>query len=295
MTYIRSVPSLAIAVLVAGLQLASYADAPGSGSAGCNAIFGQCLVKVVRPPLLGRDPRPSQNDGGGEATGGGGSDPSCVKTLLLPQPPKSDPVFVGRTKGSIYTGPLCRDGKLVSFVPVWSWSPVEPPAPVVTPAELARRALATVKVPKPLVHRSPPETARDGGVPYTWVNLWTWFWTDPGPWNKPPSATATLAGVSATVTLTPQSLVIKPDDGRAEITCRGPGRAWTKADGNEPPSDGGCGYRFSEVSDAVSPTVFIRWDVTWTGTGGAAGTLPRMTTQTVLPSFRVEQIQVVNR
>jgi hypothetical protein len=38
----------------------------------------------------------------------------------------------------------------------------------------------------------------------------------------------------------------------------------------------------------------IDWAVTWTGSGGASGTLPVMTTQSS-SAFAVEQIQVVTR
>jgi hypothetical protein len=40
--------------------------------------------------------------------------------------------------------------------------------------------------------------------------------------------------------------------------------------------------------------VTVEWAVTWTGSGGAGGSLPTMTTQ-ASSTFAVEQIQVVTR
>ncbi len=281
-------------VLVLALQYPAHADGPGDGQVGCDPVAGDCDVHLAKPPTAG-GLRPGNPGPVGRRGAGGGPDPKCAKRLLKPQPAKSDPIWNGHKTGSILVGPLCRDGKVVSLVPVWSWSPTGPPEPEITPAELAQRALASVKVPKPRVHRSPSEALRDDGLPYTWVNVWTWFWTDPGPWTNLPAATATLGVASATVTLTPTELMFDPGNGAAVETCRGPGRPWTPADGNASPGHGGCAYRFRSVSEAVSSTVSIRWDVSWTGSGGAGGTLPAMTTQALLPVFKVEQAKVVNR
>ena len=285
------VPSAVLLVLA--LLVPARADGPEGGPVGCSPVFGNCDVSVVSPPKDGEEHTKPSLPASKRHTGR--ADPACLRKQLTPQPPKSDPAWNGHTTGSILVGPLCRDGKVVSLVPVWSWSPTGPPEPVITPAELAQRALASVKVPKPRVHRSPSEALRDDGLPYTWVNVWTWFWTDPGPWTNLPAATATLGAASATVTLTPTELMFDPGNGAAVETCRGPGRPWTPADGNASPGHGGCAYRFRSVSEAVSSTVSIRWDVSWTGSGGAGGTLPAMTTQALLPVFKVEQAKVVNR
>lgn len=168
-----------------------------------------------------------------------------------------------------------------------------PTLPVVTPAMLAQRAYSLLRLPKPTIERSPLATNSDQGRPYTWVNLWTWFWTDPATFT-PRSRTASAGAISATATATPIALVYDPGTGDTPVTCPGPGRPWRESDGDTAPSGGGCGYTYLHVSDSVTATVTIQWRVTWTGSNGQAGTLPVLLTS-ASSSFMVEQIQAVNR
>ena len=168
-----------------------------------------------------------------------------------------------------------------------------PTLPVVTPAMLAQRAYSLLRLPKPTIERSPTATNSDHGRPYTWVNLWTWFWTDPATFT-PRSRTASAGAISATATATPVALVYDPGTGDAPVTCPGPGRPWQEPDGDAAPSGGGCGYTYLHVSDSVTATVTIQWRVTWTGSNGQTGTLPVLLTS-ASSSFMVEQIQAVNR
>ena len=46
---------------------------------------------------------------------------------------------------------------------------------------LAQQAYGELTLPKPVAKRSPDEGNSDpqyGGQPYTWVNLWTWVWSE---------------------------------------------------------------------------------------------------------------------
>ena len=169
-----------------------------------------------------------------------------------------------------------------------------PPPPPPDPAVLAQQAYGELTVPDPVAKRSPDENNSDpqyGGLPYTWVQLWTYVWA--GEWQSY-ARTVALRGVSATVTATPTALVFDPGDGAAPVTCDGPGRPWTPADGSDPPSRGGCGYMYRAVTPngPLTATTSIRWSVAWTSNVGAGGTFPVLTTQSA-SSFLVEQIQVV--
>ena len=165
--------------------------------------------------------------------------------------------------------------------------------PVVTAEQLAREARDRLVLSRPVVHRSPVETNDYQGEPFTWVNLWTWFWTDAGTY-QPLTQTVSAGPVSATVVATPVGLLFDPGDGGDAVRCPGPGRPWTDADSNAAPVSG-CGYQYRHVSDlAVTSRLGILWRVTWTGTGGTGGTLPTMETITDAP-LRVLQVQVVNR
>jgi len=169
-----------------------------------------------------------------------------------------------------------------------------PPPPPPDPAVLAQQAYTELTVPKPAARRSPPETNSDpdnGGLPYTWVGWHTWVWVND--W-QPLQRTVDLRGVSATVTATPTSLVFDPGNGDAAMSCAGPGRPWTEADGNQPPTGGGCAYMYRSVTPdgPLTARTGITWSVAWTSNTGAGGTFPALNTATT-SSFLVEQIQVV--
>jgi hypothetical protein len=160
-----------------------------------------------------------------------------------------------------------------------------------SPAKLAQRAAASFQLPLPSGHRSPSESLRYKGVPYTWVNLWTYFWTDAAMWRLL-SATARAGGVWAQVVARPVSLTFDPGDGSPAVSCAGPGHPWVNADGNDAPADG-CGFRYRDVTDGtVTSTQTITWQLTWTGSGNTSGTLAQRTTSTS-GQLRVMQIQVV--
>jgi len=196
------------------------------------------------------------------------------------------------TKGT-YNYRYCSDGT-VGFV--WVPNPgagAAPGAPTVTPAQLAQQASKQLPLSHPTIRRSPSQDLRYQGDPYTWVNLWTWFWTDPASY-KPLTQTVSLGGVSATVTAKPVGLLFDPGDGSNPVRCDGPGRVWTDADGKAAPSSG-CGFEYTHVTNGTVLTrVTILWQVSWSGSGGAGGVLPQLRTEATAP-LRVLQAQVVNR
>jgi hypothetical protein len=162
-----------------------------------------------------------------------------------------------------------------------------------TSAVLAQQAYGLLQLPSPTIERSPDAANSDHGIPYTWVNLWTWFWTDPATFTAK-ARTVSAGAISATATATPTALIFDPGTGDAPVTCPGPGRPWQTADGNGAPTGGGCGYMYRHISTSVTTTVSIRWTVTWTGSNGETGQLPPLTT-VASSTFAVEQVQVVNR
>jgi hypothetical protein len=300
-----------VAVLVP-LNAAPGRAAPrADGSVYCNPITNKCRVTVDIPG------RPGVSGGTGQGTGsrdtgresGGATSvadtrPSrsdlCTFEPAQPQPAASDPIWAGHEPGSgtvyVRTCPYTRDTQPVStFVFVPNGEDPATAAPVVTPAELAQRAMATLRVPRPVVERSPDERNRTAsGVSYTWVHEWTWFWASPRVW-RPVQETARAGDVWATVTVTPTRLVVNPGIGDGVVSCPGPGRAWTSVDGDAPPSRGGCGYMYRDVTaQPVRVRASIEWSVTWEGSGGSGGTLPVMRTSASSPLV-VQQIQVVTR
>jgi len=219
-------------------------------------------------------------------------DTSNVASHPADYPGLHAPGHVVGTDGSYYHR-YCTDGSQ-RFV----WAPrgvasVAAGVPTVTPAQLAVEARDRLVLTHPAVHRSPDQTLSYQGMPYTYVRLWTWYWTDPADY-KPLSHTLSVGPLSATVTAKPVGLLFDPADGSRLVVCDGPGREWMKPDdAHEPP--GGCGYQYRHATDRALPArVGIVWRVSWTGTAGTGGTLPAMETFTSSP-LRVLQIQTVTR
>ncbi len=293
---------LTAAVIVAfvAVVVPAHGARAGGQAADCDPRTGKCTIEVVTPPTPGT--------GGGGGSGGrneclrGGTPVSCTSSggtwsnqlqcylsLASPQPPLTDPVWAGHTDGAVY---WCTTNQGLAPTSRQVWLAAPPAGP--TPEELARRALDSLTIPRPVMRRSPSESNTDAGVPYTWVNLWTWVWTDPASWT-PLSARAAAGAVWAEVAVTPAQLSFTPGDGSAAVACPGPGRPWREVDGNAAPTAGGCGFRYGRVSAApVTATLSIEWTVTWRGSGGTGGTMPAMQSQ-ASSSFVVEQIQVVTR
>lgn len=263
----------------------------------CNSKTKVCRVVVEDDAEVAKGERRASRSRGGGGPVVADRLRTCFTKPANPQPPAGDPAWAGHdpSTGTIYlrTCPFTHAPSLP--VPVFVAAGEDPPV-VVTPAELALQAVRQLQLPKPTIKRSPSERNSDQGVPYTWVNLWTWYWTSPARW-QPLSKRAAAGAVFAEVTVTPQELVLEPGDGLPTVSCPGPGRPWRPADGTSAPSGGGCGYRYRHVTTTGEPltaTISIRWEVTWRGSGGAGGTLPAMTTS-ASSTFAVQQVQAVNR
>ena len=278
----------------------------------CNPNDPSCGVTVT-----GGDGSPPSGGGTGGGSGRGGSSngkctwdgqevlcqntlgyfnptDGCYYQFVQPPDPSNRAWGTHYPNGNIYnlSCPFAPGG--LNTGTVWLATPPPGSPGGLTGLQLAQIAAKRVRIPSPDFQRSPLKSNSDNGTPFTWVNLWTWFWTTPTSW-KPRWATASAGGLSATVTVTPVALKITPGDGAGTISCPGPGRAWTSTDANNPPSSGGCGYRYQKVAAApLTATMTIEWTVTWTATDGESGTLPNIETSSG-SSFIVEQIQVVNR
>jgi hypothetical protein len=276
----------AIATLTVTISPAASAKPHPPVNCQSHNAAGQCIVTVGAPGHGGHPPTAGGGSGRRQCLDGGKPVPcsrgglgtwdaglDCYLALMSPQPPKTDPLWHGHTTGAIY---LCTSWPPRSTGTTELWLATPPTGP--DPRTLALRAEKTLRLPQPSGDRSPSQDQQFHGYPFTYVNLWTWYWTDPASWQTR-TATARAGGVSATVTVTPKSLTFDPGDGSAAMGCAGPGRAWTSADGDGNPTDGGCGYRYrSATSQPVTSTQSIRWAVTWRASDGESGTLPDLTT-----------------
>ncbi len=162
--------------------------------------------------------------------------------------------------------------------------------PVVDVFALREQAKAQITVPQPVVASNPPfdQPGRFGVV-----RVPTWFWIEPGGW-APLTGSASLAGITVTVTATPQQARWRPGDGTADVVCAGPGTPWRPG---LPDSATTCSHTFTSSSAdragaAYHVQVTTTWEFTWAIDGadqGAFGTA----TPTVGFSYQVGEIQAI--
>lgn len=183
--------------------------------------------------------------------------------------------------------------------PFWVKNGETPDVPnVISPEILAGLAYRQIKVPGTEVSLAPGGASK--------VNLPTWAWLDKGEF-KPVSVTASLDApglhIEATTTAKPVSLTIKPGTDDAEL-LPGSGTCELNDDGSigEPFAKGRAGqtppcgvvYQRSSGTGTYALQATATWRITWTGTGGAQGTLPDGEYGND-QAVKVEEIQSVNR
>lgn len=172
--------------------------------------------------------------------------------------------------GSELEAVLCNGSYLTTVV-------IPPSHPAVTGAQLARQALSSFQVTAPAPHFSPAQSV---------VGVETWLWLDQG-WSAR-SATASVPGLSATVTAQPSRVVWDMGDGDQAI-CDGPGKAW---DPNEPNATTDCSYTYP-VAGQFTVTVTVYYATTWSASNGTAGQLAAISGRTSVP-VTVNEIQAEN-
>ena len=247
----------------------------------------------------------SRGGGGGGRVGGGTDVNPCAKYPIAvygDKPPTVSQACADELQGNYCTA-MKADAANALAKPFAQWTAAETTEvnremaqtgcpPLITTAELAQQALKSIAFPHPSGDRSPSPGQLYRGFPYTYVGLQTFYWTSGDSW-KTLTATASADGLTATVTAKPTGLIYDSGDGSSTVACDGPGRPWTSADGNGPPTDGACAYEYTKVtSSPIMSTQSIVWKITWIGTGGTAGEIPQLTTSTS-GQLNVMQIQTV--
>lgn len=308
---VAAVACFVVLVAVVGVAVpfgVGVARADGNGPPIC--IDGLCTIGVGTPGGSGTPGGPGESPPPG--TGGSGpSTPVCTNTD--PQhgcdpcpadgsaPP--DRAACATYRQNLFCSELNPSGTgadeatWLAFVQTvgCAGNPYTPPDPGLA----AAAAEAQFRLHPPTIHRSPDAGLRYQGYAYTYVQLATWFWTDPGSWatvqkSASVSNAAGTASVTATAVARPVALSFSPGDGAAAVTCGGPGQAWTSADGNQAPSSG-CYYRYGEPQGTpITATVSITWQVSWSSSAGIGGTLEPITLS-ASQSLRVLQVSTVNR
>jgi hypothetical protein len=159
----------------------------------------------------------------------------------------------------------------------------------VSPIVLARQAYRFLPLPSPTIHTNPPADRQQ------LANLPTWLWLDRESWG-PRTATASIPGLSVTVTALPVMVTWTMGDG-GRVVCDGPGMAFDPAQATRQPN---CGYTYRR-SSAGQPagrftvTATTTWKITWTASGSVTGggTLPPLA-RSAQTALAVAEVQAIN-
>lgn len=182
---------------------------------------------------------------------------------------------------------VCRDGDGVTVhAEIVVWEGGDPLGAVAATDRALDAAVASLDLPDPSVMTSPPPDASH------FVGLATWIW-DERPLAQH-TATASAAGVSATVVATPGSLRWIPGDRSDPVTCPGSGVPY----GPGADEDLRCAHIWQHRSTHTDPagrfggSVTLVWEVTWEASDGEGGELGEVTTESDL-SVLVREAQAV--
>lgn len=291
-------------IVVAGsvatlLMVCAPAGPAGAASAGASDGSGSVSVGVAGGASGGgSDPgstgaRPG--GGSGPVLGSGGRPVAVCSLFALPAAQSAALGVGGPTPGAWYAV-RCSVPQIDETTSHFEWIPAAAVTagvpPVVDLSRLARRAEASIVLPKPTIGFDPS--------PFSVVNIVTWLWIDPALWRER-SATASILGVSATAVARPVSVTWQTGDGQT-VTCAGPGAVY-RIDVPADAQSTSCWHVYTESSAGQGPAgdndaafrlrATVNWAVTWSASGvTAGGTLPALTT-TSSTSLRVEQIESI--
>jgi hypothetical protein len=161
----------------------------------------------------------------------------------------------------------------------------DPLAGLLAAERAAELALERLDLPDPLVRRNPPGDQL--------VGLPSWLWVDT-PW-APSDVSASVSGVTSTVTATPTHVVWDTGDG-SSITCHGPGVPFDGSRSIDAQSSD-CTHLYVWPSTArpggtYQVTATTTYAVGWVATNGQSGDLGTVTRSSTVP-VRVVEVQAV--
>jgi hypothetical protein len=202
-----------------------------------------------------------------------------------PQPPKSEPVWGGHEKGSIWTcyyaltdregAGANADGVMQpGTVDFWAADPPKAPAPP-DPRKLADRAVESMRLQAIGIGIVPEPKAGSMGL----VGMPNWMWVQnasPNTWG-PVTRTASAGPFSVTATARVQNVVWDLGDGQS-VTC-GQGTPYRDVYGKtDSPT---CGHTYTRQGD-YTVRATSNWVIDWSGIGQSGViTMPLTRTATV--------------
>jgi hypothetical protein len=277
--------------------------APGDPGADCPPGQNDCSVWDDTPGVPG-DPGGGGSSGGGSGSGGGtakcewngkaipcyddilgwfNSGDGCYYKLAEPQPPAPD--------GQQWYVQTCNGGDLGAQSVVLRDAPPPGYGAPPDPEELARRALASIRLLPPRIAVAPRKSKGPG-----LVGLPVWMWASGGDnYFGPLTASASDRGLTVSITAKVDRIVWKMGDGQ-QVTCAGPGTPYdangARAGQTSPDCGYDGGYRQAKTYN-VSATTY--WTVHWSAdSGGASGDIAQTRTSGTVP-VQIQELQVVTR
>jgi hypothetical protein len=162
--------------------------------------------------------------------------------------------------------------------------------PAISPVSLLKIGIGALSVPTLAAATAPPR-GRDG-----LVGLPEWYWVPRAEWH-PVSMTVRAGPVWAMATAIPTMLSYVPGGGMGSVTCPGPGTSFNRAL-SAAQQQTRCSYTYTQPSkgqpgDAFQAALFVRWTVSWTGSGGAGGLITSSYTTGTAFAVRVAQAEAL--
>ena len=240
------------ATIVATTPAAFAGGGGGNGDAGASVGAGGVIVTVGTAGSLGKP-------GGGS---GSSPAPSCGLEYI---DGKNMPRMVDNSTQGYWVMDTCLGLAPASL----RWIPTTPGGPAPIPSDIAKTALSRAAWPTIKVDFNPSPGRLLVNFP-TWLRLTSGWRTI--------TASASVAGISATVTAKPESVQWEMGDGTT-VTCHSAGAAYDAHlswQANLTARD--CGYSYPTSSSGsaggrYSVTVTVHYAVTWTSNAGGGGSL----------------------
>jgi hypothetical protein len=163
-------------------------------------------------------------------------------------------------------------------------------APAISPLDLLKIAIGELSVPTLTAMTAPP-IGRNG-----LVGLPEWFWVPRGQWRRI-SITVTAGPVWADAVASPTSITFVPGGSLSSVSCPGPGAEFVRT---QPPGSQhtDCSYTYEQPSagqpgNAYQAALVVTWTISWTGSGGAGGTITTGYTTGTAFGVRVAQAEAL--
>ena len=269
--------AVALVLSLAGSSVASASDGWGQGGTGkhAGARTGRGAVTVTAGVTHHRDPSdPASTQTTTSTTDPASSNPTPTYTCI------SGPINlvgiqellgVGGPEPGYWAITECTGpGAPPPSQPFWVTTQADPTPPAAaaaapSPTTVAQQAAKTLHLASPTIEMAPPENAEQI------VGVEAWLWVNPATW-QPETVSATVDGVTASATATPEEVVWDMGDGHT-VTCQGPGTPYDASNPNATPS---CSYTWttpsaSQPSGTYRVTATIEFAVASNAAGAVGG------------------------